>query len=64
MRYEPIEGSEKVCGVCGKIIYTRGDWAYYCKNKKFKVYACSYSCMRRSEREAEAKGRRSNIKHK
>lgn len=47
MRYEPIEGAEKVCGVCGKIIYARGDWAYYCKNKKFKVYACSYSCMRR-----------------
>ena len=53
--YIPLEGSEQKCGVCGKTIYVTGKWAYYCKGKKYKVYACSYSCMRQSEKDAKPK---------
>lgn len=51
MRYEPLEGAEQRCPVCKKIFYSTPVHAYKIQVKNVKKKVCSYSCVRKWEKE-------------
>lgn len=47
------------CPNCGNTFYTTmGQWAYQLRKGKGRVYYCSWSCMRKAEKEMNIKRRR------
>ncbi len=56
----PFLLSEKVCPVCGKLFYPTPYHTFYdkrlrYKNKSDRVFVCSYSCFRFTEKTSEIK---------
>ena len=58
--YEVKRGQVMKCDSCGKDFYcwNQSDWAYRRNSKNGSHFFCSWSCMRRHDREAEAGTRR------
>lgn len=52
---EPLTGRQKICPVCGKEFYACGDWSFKKTDNvtKSKIYYCSWSCLRKTERPVE-----------
>ena len=57
---QPFLLTEKTCPVCGKIFYPTPYHVYFDKRKKYKnkrdrVYVCSYPCFRYTEDNSKIK---------
>jgi uncharacterized OB-fold protein len=57
--YAQSKFNETKCPICGKLFYPQGEWAYFAgtvnkKGWKEKRRVCSWSCVRKYEKEHPA----------